>query len=310
MSNQEQSTPLVEQVKKELADSGLSQQKAAQEIGISQASFSQWVGGKYANPAAIEAKVARWLESRQQRADIEAQLPVAPGYLRLPSALRIEAGLVYAQMASDIAVIYGGAGCGKTMAARIYREQHNNVWIATMTPSTCTLGPCLERVALSTGLRPATMRASRIEADLVDRLEGTHGLIIVDEAQHLHARSIEAIRSLHDATGVGVALMGNESVYARITGGSRAAEFAQLFSRIGKRVRLTRPSKADVKTLLTAWGVGDDAEIMTASIEIAARPGALRGLTKTLRLASLFAAGEPLSITHLRAAWDDLGEDR
>lgn len=40
---------------------------------------------------------------------------------------------------------------------------------------------------------------------------------------------------------------------------------------------------------------------------IARRPGGLRGLTKTLRLASMFADGVALAEAHLRAAWRDLG---
>ena len=77
------------------------------------------------------------------------------------------------------------------------------------------------------------------------RVNGVRGLLIVDEAQHLSLRALETLRALHDATGAGLALMGNAVVYARLTGGRRAAEFAQLFSRVGKRVRLTQVEEGD-----------------------------------------------------------------
>ncbi|WP_439098068.1 hypothetical protein, partial [Oceanospirillum linum] len=43
--------------------------------------------------------------------------------------------------------------------------------------------------------------------------------------------------------------------------------------------------------------------------EIAAKPGALRGVTKALRLASMFAKGadDRLSTDYIKAAWTELG---
>ena len=43
--------------------------------------------------------------------------------------------------------------------------------------------------------------------------------------------------------------------------------------------------------------------------EIADKPGALRGVTKTLRLASMFAKGadDQLSVGYIQAAWKELG---
>lgn len=303
----EEEQTLRDRVRVEMETGRLSQGKAATEIGISSTALSQWLAGKYPGDIlTLEAKVARWLDSRTERAKLAATLPTAPAYVELPTSRRIAAGLSYAQMAGDITVIYGGAGTSKTTTAKEYAAGHPNVWLATMTASTNTLGPCLERVALACGLRPTNARAARIEADLVERLEDTNGLLIIDEAQHLGTRAIEALRGLHDATGVGLAIMGNELVYARITGGRRSAEFAQLFSRIGKRVRLTRPTQADVDALLSAWSVSGKEE-REAVLEIARRPGALRGVTKALRLASLFAQGEEVQLRHIRAAWRDLG---
>ena len=86
--------------------------------------------------------------------------------------------------------------------------------------------------------------------------------------------------------------MGGESLYVRLTGGSRSAEYAQLFSRIGRRVRFSRAGQGDVDALLAAWGLSD-AAVRAAALDIARRPGALRGLTKTLRLAALLASGSP-----------------
>ena len=100
-----------------------------------------------------------------------------------------------------------------------------------------------------------------------------------------------------------MALLGNESVYSRLEGTGRSSSLAQLYSRVGMRMTRGKPLPEDVTALITAWGIDDDA---AASVlrQIAAKPGALRGLTKTLRLAALTGG---LSSTHIRAAWSQLG---
>ncbi|MFZ5059001.1 AAA family ATPase, partial [Klebsiella pneumoniae] len=78
------------------------------------------------------------------------------------------------------------------------------------------------------------------------RLDGTQGLIIIDEADHLGAEALEELRLLQEATRVGLVLMGNHRVYSNMTGGNRTVEFARLFSRIAKRVAINKTKKADV----------------------------------------------------------------
>lgn len=289
------------------AADGLSQSRAAREIGLSEAALSQWLAGKYKGAVAeVERKVRRWLEARDARARLAAALPDPPAWIETPTAKRVLAGLGYAQLAGDVAVVYGGAGLGKTVAARRYAAQKPNVWLATMSPATHTLAACLERTAGACGLRAAHGRAARLEADLAARLAGARGLLAIDEAQHLGVRALEGLRALHDATGTGLALVGNDLLYSRLTGGRRAAEFAQLFSRVGKRVHLSRPTEEDVAAVLAAWGVAGSLDRGEA-VRIARRPGGLRGLGKALRLAAVFAQGAPVGGEHLRAAWRDLG---
>ena len=297
----------LERARKALKDGGLTQALAATEIGISDSALSQWLAGKYGgDEAAVEEKVVRWLEARGEREELLARLPAPPDWANTPSSRRAIAGLTYAQMAGYIAVIHGGAGVGKTMAARRYGGLRPNVWIATMSPWTQTVHACLEQVAGACGLRTVDFRSARLAAALTGRLAGTRGLLVVDEAQHLGAKALEGLRSLNDATGTGLALVGSDLLYERLTGGLRGAEFAQLFSRIGKRVRLPAATSEDADVLLAAWGVEGKAEREFAR-GIANKPGGLRGLSHTLGLASVFAGDKAVSAEHLRAAWKDLG---
>lgn len=300
---------LAELAEIQAADPKLTQAEIARQSGVSAARINQWMRGRYGgNVAQVEAEIARWIDQYRERKLREQALPAAPEWVATPSAARVQQALGYAQIAGDVAVIYGGAGIGKTTAIREYQRTAPNVWCATMTPATATVVPALEEVGDAVGLREIGGGAARIQRAIIRRIQHTQGLLIVDEAQHLGVPALDAMRSLHDATGIGLALVGNESVYARMTGGTRAAYLDRLYSRIGKRVRLTAASAADIAALLDAWRV-ELRPCRRLLAEIASRPGGLRGLTKVLRLASMFAAGggRPVSCDDIRAAVQDLG---
>jgi DNA transposition AAA+ family ATPase len=142
---------------------------------------------------------------------------------------------------------------------------------------------------------------------IVSRLRGAGALVIVDEAQHLTSEALDQLRSIHDEAECGLALLGNATVFGRLEGGSRSADFAQLFSRVG--VRLTaKPKTGDADALIDAWGIQDRAMRDFLRV-IAKKPGALRGMTKTLKLAHILAGAERQAVTpeHLSMAWSQLG---
>jgi hypothetical protein len=289
----------------------LSQSKIARESGVNTTALNQWLKGAYpGDNHAVEAKLARWIDAYQMRELEDQALPAAPAWIDTPTSKRVLAALTYAQLAGDVAVTYGAAGLGKTTAARRHAEVSPNVWIATMSPATASVVPALEQIAESVGLREATGGGARIQRAIIHRIRGTHGLLVIDEAQHLNVAALDAIRALHDATDIGLALMGNEMLYGRMTGGNRAPYLDRLYSRIGKRVRLTRATEEDVAALLSAWKIRDRA-VRKVLTEIAKRPGGLRGVTKVLRLAALYSANSSGGIgeTDIRAAWSELGGD-
>ena len=295
---------------KSLLDSGeISQAQIARESGLTAPVLSSWLKDRYqGDNQAVSHKVKQWLAARQKKSEVSFVFPKAPVWMETPTARKIIDVLTYAQLAGDIAVIYGGAGLGKTCTLERYAEESPQVWIASMSPAHAGVAAALEEIAEVVGLRGFPGRAARLQRELSRRLKGTGGLLIIDEAQHLNINALEAIRTLHDSTGIGLALVGNEAVYARLTGGSRTATFAQLFSRIGKRLKLNKPSKEDVFIVAESFSVSGTKE-RQALVEISQKAGALRGVVKTLRLASMFAAGEEttLQFEHIQAAWRDLG---
>lgn len=298
---------LASEVRAAMEADGLTMTKTAGLCGINKTRFSRWLSGNYeGDNSRVEEDVRRWLESRRAESEMQGMMPSAPEFVDTPSARSVTAAMSFAQMAGSIAVVYGGAGIGKTSAIRHYQDQAPNVWVVTATPVVARPGPLLQRVAQALGVRTSGA-LHLVEANIVDRIRDTRGLIVIDEAQHLSHAALDVIRSIHDSAGVGVVLAGNEIVYAQMTGGTRSVGFAQLFSRVAKRVRLTRPRDGDVAAILDAWGVADK-ETRKYALSIARRPGALRGLSQTLRLASMFGSGS-INRELLRDAWTDLGGD-
>lgn len=290
----------------------ISQARIAKETGFSGAVISQWLAGVYpGDVAAVAERVNRWLTAFAEAQANETMMPAAPSFVPTPTAQRVTMALGYAQMAGDIALIYGGAGLGKTTALRSYSARSLNCWIATMTPASSSVQTALSVIATACGLSAAAGGgANALHIAICAKVRATNGLLIIDEAQHLGVPALDQIRSIHDETGIGIALVGNEQVHARMVGGQRAPYLDRLYSRIGKRVFLKKPTQGDVDALIAAWSI-TDGECRAQMTDIALKPGGLRSLTKVLRLASMSAAsaGRAICCTDVRASWKELGGD-
>lgn len=290
------------------SDRRLSQAAVAREIGISPSALNQWLKGIYpGDNETIEAKLVIWMAAHDERRQAGESMPVAPEWVETPTATRIVGALSYAQAAGDIAIVYGGAGLGKTTAIRHYQGISLNVWHVTMTPASASVVTALEEICAVLGLAEIG-GAARLYRAIVRRVRGSRGLLAIDEAQHLSTSALDQIRAIHDATEIGIALIGNQEVYARMTGGSRAAYLDRLHSRIGKRLAIRCSSAEDIQALIAAWDI-DDAPCRKTLIDVAHRPGALRTLTKVLRLAAMYAMAERKRVTaeFVGRAWRELG---
>lgn len=295
-------------VRAEIEANDLSQTAVARELGVSPATLSQWLNGRYKGDNQGVAQTAgAWLDQRRRRQAIRSVAPRTKEWVKTPTSSRILSALEFAQAAGDLVVTYGVPGSGKTTTINHFSNTRPNAWAVTATAATRSATAILAELAEVVGGVSAPYHAAKLQRALTRRLHGTEGILVVDEAQHLSPEALESLRGLHDVTGIGLALVGNERVYARLTGGSRQEYFAQLFSRIGKRVDIKRVTEKDVLAIASAWGV--TAEAAAVLVPIGQSPGALREVSKTLRLASIVAAseGERVTADHLRAAHRNRG---
>jgi len=280
--------------------------KAALDADMGYSTFSAYLNGTYnGNNDACAADVQKWLRARAERAKAVLTKPQIPGFVLTPTAAKIIPILQYAQMSPDFGVVIGQPGLGKTEALKHYRDTNPNVWMATMEPASAKPGMMLREIARSMGMELKSLGDASHEVKR--RVRGTNGLLIIDEAQHLSVLALDQLRSIHDATKIGIVAAGNEKLSALTGGGGRKPELAQLSSRVGMRVNLRRPMVGDIDALLRAWAVTDQDEQKWLRV-IAAKPGALRSMSNVLKLATMLAAGaeQPRNIHHMKAAWAQL----
>jgi DNA transposition AAA+ family ATPase len=203
-------------------------------------------------------------------------------------------------------VVVGAPGVGKSSAACHYTRNHPNVFKVVAHPILSSPKALLEELSRVIGSYQGGA-LHRVQRGLISKLRGTGALIMVDEAQHLTPVALDQLRSIHDEAEVGVVLLGNPAVYGRLEGQGRSAQFAQLFSRVGMRLSRPKPQKADVDALLDAWSIEGGTERALLHT-IARKPGALRGMTKALKLAHMLAAVERTrpDVSHIRDAYERL----
>jgi len=285
---------------------GLTQAEGAREAGIAYSTFSAFLNGTYSgNNDKPAGDVQIWLSSRKEKQRTARAVPKSPEFLMTPTAASIITSLRFAQTMPDITVVAGGAGIGKTSCAEHYTATNPNVWKVTMEPNTSSVNTMLSEICETLGILERS--PAKLSAAIRRKVQNTGGLLIIDEAQHLSSQALDQLRSIYDRAGVGIALLGNETVYSRLEGEGRKSSFAQLFSRIGMRLTQSKSRTGDACALLKAWGVENKDELRYLKA-IAQKPGALRVLTKCLQLASMLAAGadEPRALKHYKAAWERL----
>lgn len=290
------------------ASQGLSWAQVSKRIGIAAGTISQFGGSGYAgDEVAIANKVYRYQQTLVQQATIAIEAPEVPGFFECPTSQQLITLLHWGQR-GRVVVAAMGPGCCKTMTARHFADCGNNVFLATMTPSTSGVNNMQQEVLAALGEPDAVGTPQKLSRRIRDKVKDLQSpLIIIDEAQHLSEKAIDEIRSWYDAVGVGIALFGNIGVMQRLEGGNRKAAFAQLFSRIGMRIVRSAPLQADADALAAAWQVSGDAEIAQIR-KVVMLPGGMRGATMMLELAYMLAASQQdaLKVDHLQDAWAQL----
>lgn len=224
---------MYEEIVKQLAEFmklfGKSQQQVAKEAGVSTSVISQFLKGTYrGNNEDVAETIGKYLEIAKLR---EAGTSHVKFFEGLGNTREVLFACRYAHIHSDMALIYGDAGAGKTTALEYYAE--NNIGVIMVTANSCTSSAAsiLQLISRKIG-KPVSGKKEALMSTLVSYFRGTGRLIVIDEADHLTLSALQAIRNLNDEAHVGIVLSGNKKIYFQMIQGSKCMELEQLRTRI------------------------------------------------------------------------------
>lgn len=235
-------------------ESGKTQTAIATELGISSGAISSFLSGTYKAPHTIIPKVEELVKVKEKR----KIAPKEPDFVETTISKTVMNAIAYCHLQGKIAVVYGDAGIGKTMAIKEYLKENNLAIGITVSPSYASITGVNELIAEQLGVRERVAR--KIYSEIINKLRGSGRVLVIDEAQHLTVRTLNHLRCISDESGVGIALIGNDEVYTKMKGSGRA-DFAQLFSRIGmrKQVLTSNISKNDIEEVFRSASLDEDA---------------------------------------------------
>ncbi len=271
---------------------GKSQSLIATELGISGAQLSSFISGTYKAPHTIIPKIASLMSVNAKK----AIAPREPGFVETKVSKAVINAITYSHIQGKIAVVYGDAGVGKTMAINQYCKENNLAIKITISPSYASMSGVNELIADRLGVRERVSR--KIYAEIISKLKDSGRVIIIDEAQHLTVRTLNHLRCMADESGVGITLVGNDEVYTKLKGSGRA-DFAQLFSRIGmrKQVLTNTLSKEDIHSV---FGMIEDEEAQDILFKISRTNYGLRGAVNVfVNTAAVYGTVEPAGLAKM-----------
>lgn len=225
-------TEIRDRINAYIAESGKSQTKVAQEIGVGTAMFNQYLKGKYPNPDAVESKATEFFNVQEK----VAMVTKSPDYVETSISKDVYSIISYCHINRCIGAVIGDAGIGKTKAARKYTEDFSEAICITASKACKSLKDLYKMIARKLRLNE-NRNIFDLQIDIRSRLDGSNKVLIIDEAQHLSITAIDGIRYFNDEDNdsrlepIGIVLIGNHELRSKMLGRNEAS-LAQLFNRI------------------------------------------------------------------------------
>ncbi|ENB7110943.1 AAA family ATPase [Salmonella enterica] len=217
---------IITQLKDVMDAHGYSQGQVARAIGRSSATMNQYVQGKYNGDIAdMEERIGHFLRRVREK---QNALRIDERFVSTPTASKGLEVLSYAHLESEICVLFGAAGLGKTMILKEYARRDDTVIFIEADPG-FTARTLLEELCGRLRLSKNGNIHALIEV-CVEKLKDSGRLLVIDEAELLPYRALEVIRRLHDKAGIGVVLAGMPRLIVNLKG--KRGEYAQLYSRV------------------------------------------------------------------------------
>lgn len=224
---------LKERIADFLLSQDVSQNQFAKTLGLNAAYLTGYMkegkSFRYANKVETLAKtyLDNFIESRPKN---QAELP----FLQTKDAKGIVAVIEWAIEDRDMGVIIGDAGTGKSRTIKEFVKKHPEAVLVEATIST-NARALFRMLCVKFGVNFSKSIDEMIR-DVAEELKKVQKLIIIDEAEHLPYRALEAIRRLYDFSKSPVILVGTRKLLNNLIGAKRTnLEYEQLSSRVGSK---------------------------------------------------------------------------
>ncbi len=271
-------------------------------LGRSVAGVSQYMNRKYkGNISAIERDIVNLLKREE---DLEFVTGPAIFCSTTPSTLIWEV-LQFCDKKEKMGVAVAPSGTGKTETCKEYKRRNRASIYITADISTRCLAPVLRLVARHSGGPVSGHTISDLLHSTIDRLKGSHRLLMIDDAHFLSWEAFEVVRKIHDCAGIGVVYVGQERLYDQMKGADKKAYlFDQIFSRIAIKREVPRPTKKDVRIIADTVCPGLNKECIDFLFNKVRGKGRFRVMTNLIDVAIEIHKeyGEPLNVELLRQA--------
>ena len=214
--------------------------------GLAKSTISMWINGTYkGDNSKIADKVHNFILREKERT-IDEDLPIVDisiiGFIS-------EIGRT-CHTKGKIGVCVGKAGLGKTVAVKEYTKNFLDA-ILIESDSGYTAKSLLLEIHKRLGLSGKGCVYDLMN-EVVNKLNNSGRLLIIDEAENLPYRALEITRRIHDKTGVGVLLVGRNILLENLRGYQN--QYDQLYSRVKYLKVLDRLHIKDIKKILIATG--------------------------------------------------------
>lgn len=301
---------IIEQVKAIIERDGLTHAYVARQSGVSAQVLSPLLKDKYTSSTDVHfEKLANWLKTYESTKQTRSDTCEDPDWVPTQTSTKLLEMMRLSQGFSAWTMAYEGAGVGKTESAKHYQKNNSNVWIVTASPNYKARRAFLTLIAREMGLNANGMTIDRLDYEITQRITGSNGLLIVDEAQYVTDDSLNSLRILSE-NRIGVTLLGNDIVRSRMSAPKSRINMNPVWSRMLKSHRVVRSTQRDIKTYINAWGIKDSNIITWAYKAIPPTTGQLRTLKNLIRLAVSMSKQEqiPVNVGHMEKAFNFIRE--
>ena len=241
-------------IKTELKDlmesKGYSTGHIALSIGVAKSTVSMWLNDKYkGNNDALTDKINNFIRREKERLNNE-ELPIVN--ISIIKYISEIGRLCHTK--GKIGVCAGRAGLGKTVAVKEYVKSYMDS-ILIESDSGYTAKSLLLEIHKRLGLSGKGC-AYELMNEVVNKLNNSGRLLIIDEAENLPYRALEITRRIHDKTGVGVLLVGRNILFENLRGFNN--QYDQLYSRVKYHKFLDKLLLQDVIKILQSANQNPD----------------------------------------------------